>query len=119
MAKGKQPIIEEPEDEGIDENAAGITIQVNEDWRLKHDGLQFCVQKRRVGQSGKTKGLVFWDNWAFCREIGTAIHWLASRRIYGIKGTYGIEGLDMLAQAIEQIKAELKVAHQQGLKVPA
>jgi hypothetical protein len=109
----------EPDPEDDDAPGVGVIIQINEDWRLKHDGLQFCIQKKRTSLSGKTKGEVYWDNWAFCREIGNAILWLASRRIYGIKGVYGIEGLDMMAKAIEEIKAELREAHAKGLKVAA
>lgn len=109
MAKKAKPEIEAEQPDEV-ESATGIIIQVSDDWRMKFDGIQFCIQHRRVSKEGKTKGTIFWDNEAFCRELGNAIMWLANRRLYCIPGTYGIEGLDLLTSAVDEIKAEMKKA---------
>jgi hypothetical protein len=94
-----------------DDFSGGMVIRVNETWRMVWDGLQFCVQEKQPPlKSGPNKGVVFWTTRAYCRTPDCAIIFLAQRRIFAIKGEYGIEALAMLGKALDDIKTECLAA---------
>jgi len=98
-----------------DTEAVGIIININPEWRLLYDGTQFHVQKGRVRKDGKQKGEEVWVSQAYICELDNAIIWLASKQIYCIPGTYEIEALEHLCNALDQIKADCRLAVQKGI----
>ena len=84
----------------------GLLIQVSPDWRAIWDGVQFLVQRKTIHAKGNNIGKHTWKTEAYCREIGAAVHYLASRRIYGIADTYGIEAIEPLCRTLDEIKAD-------------
>lgn len=95
--------------------ADGLTIIVGPDWRMVWDSHQFQVQERKVNQKGKNVGKEYWTNRAYITSLDNAIVWLSRRRIYMIKGTYEIDGLEALCNTLDQIKAECTEAVKAGL----
>lgn len=99
-----------------DEVASGIIIQINQDWRMVWDGLQFICQRRQVrGAKSKNKGKVNWVSEAYICELDSACIWLAKKQIYAIPGVFGIEGIDKLGAALDRIRAETRTAVKAGL----
>jgi hypothetical protein len=81
-----------------------LTIRVNKDWRLKHDGLQFSVQQRRFNAA---KGVAYWsDQDIFVRSLDTAISFLASRRIYLQPVVVGAEGFEDTLRILDAVKTD-------------
>jgi hypothetical protein len=97
-----------PVEEGAPIEGVGLTFQLSEDWRATWDGIQFCVQRRVVATKGNNIGGESWVTVAWCREIGSMIYYLASRRIYGIAGAYGVEAIEPLCTTLEAIRADAR-----------
>jgi len=73
------------------------------------DGIQFIIQQKLPPRkSGTHKGKTFWQAKAFCCGLDAAIHWLITRKVYGVPGTYGVEALDMLGKVLDEVKALAK-----------
>jgi hypothetical protein len=104
--------IPDQEPEESPEKGDFLVIRINKDWRLKHDGLQFCVQKRKFNVA---KGTTYWsDQDIYCRHLDMAIYFLASRRIYMEPGLVGAEGMERLFSALDAIRLESILAATQA-----
>lgn len=89
-----------------------LTIRVNKDWRLKHDGIQFSVQQRRFNA---VKGVTYWsDQDVWVRSLDTAISFMAQRRIYAVPGLVGAEQAERILLAIDAIKIEALRAYDEA-----
>lgn len=91
-----------------DSEADGITIMVNSKWRMVYDGLQFQVQMGRVNQTGKHAGELYWTTKAYIRHLDDACEFLAVRQIYAVPGVYGMEAIEALGKALDEIKADIR-----------
>jgi len=115
MAK-RRPITSEaaPEplsDDDEDGEVSGLTVLVNPQWRLVHDGLQFRVQELITRKQGKQAGVSKWVTRGYCGGLDSAVYYLASRRIYAITGTFaGCDAIRLLGDALDTVKAECKEA---------
>jgi hypothetical protein len=115
-SKKVEPVeIVKPESEEADE-ADGLMIVVGPDWRMIWDGRQFQIQERKVNQTkGKNAGKEYWMNRAYITSLANAISWLSTRRIYMIKGTYDIDGLEVLNTRLDEIRDQCLAAVKAGL----
>lgn len=91
-------------------SSSGIVININPEWRLSWDGLQFHLERWVVRKQGKTAGLGLWANRGYFSSLDSAIIALAARRIYAIEGAYEAEALVPLCRALDEIKADCKRA---------
>ena len=83
-----------------------MILQVNEDWRIASDPLQWIVQRRYM-----RKGKADWKSVAFHGSINAAAWWLAQRRVREIPGTYpAADGLDALHDALRRIRWDIRSA---------
>ena len=66
-----------------------IVIQINSDWRIVSDPLQWIVQRRRT-----VKGKVKWDSRTFHSDLGNAVMRLASAQVrtFDARGRAGCIG---------------------------
>ena len=80
-----------------------MIININVDWRIVSDPLQWIVQHRRM-----VKGQNKWDNKAYFGDLGNAVVWLARRQIMPLPGEYGPDALPALCQALDRIEGEIR-----------
>lgn len=82
-----------------------MIININPDWRIASDPLQWIVQKRR-----KVNGSDKWDSLTFFRDLERAVLWLARRRVLLMDGDYGPKALVPLGQALDRLESEIREA---------
>ena len=82
-----------------------MIVQINPDWRLVSDPLQWKTQRRRF-----VKGAPKWDNISYHRTLDNAVLCLARRRIRLLGGEYGPEALIPLCQALDSLRTEIGAA---------
>ncbi len=83
-----------------------MIIQINPDWRLASDPLQWILQKRY-----QSKGEDQWRPVAFFGRLDGALQELHRRRIRCLSGTYpGSEALRPLSDALCSVAEEIRAA---------
>ena len=82
-----------------------MIVNINPDWRIISDPLQWTVQRRRT-----VKGRDKWDSLTFFRDLERAVLWLARRRVLLMDGEYGPEALIPLSQALDSLASEIREA---------
>ena len=83
-----------------------MIIQINPDWRVASDPLQWILQKRY-----QSKGEDHWRPVAFFGRFEAALHELHRRRIRCLPGAYpGSEALRPLSDALIRIQEEITAA---------
>ena len=82
-----------------------MIIQINPDWRLASDPLQWVLQK-----SYQSKGEERWRALAFFGDLDRAIVELSRRRILILDGTYHPEALKPLSDALRSLRDDIRAA---------
>jgi hypothetical protein len=82
-----------------------MIIQINNDWRLDSDSLQFILQHRHEAKNADADAR--WRNIGYFASLDSAICELARRRIRILPGVYGPDALPLLSCAIDEIKADV------------
>lgn len=82
-----------------------MIVQINPDWRIESDPLQWIVQKRRFVQGAER-----WSNVGYHRTLDSAVVHLARRRVRMIGGEYPPEALPTLCHALDSLRDEIRQA---------
>ncbi len=82
-----------------------MIMQINPDWRLASDPLQWILQKRY-----QTKGEVRWRSLDLFGNLDKAIVELRRRRILILAGTYHPEALKPLSDALRSVRDDVHAA---------
>jgi len=86
-----------------------MIINLNDDWRLNYDGLQWIAQKRHHGAKAKRHE---WENKAYLVTLMEATAWTAKRQLMSWPIEVGVSSLPALAGAIMDIREQVsKVIH--------
>lgn len=83
-----------------------MIIDLNKDWRLKSDDLQWHVQKRTLVKKGTKK--YQWQSIAYCGQLDIALMLCWRRRIQIEEGVYKAEALRPLIDSFEKLEEEAK-----------
>lgn len=95
----------------LDEDLKFLTVNVNENWRMQYDGVQFQMQERKVrAQEGKNQGEVWWKRHAYISDLDNAIVWLSRKRVYLSPGVFDGRALIEICRTLDGIKGECKAA---------
>ena len=73
-----------------------MIINLNTDWRIRSDPLQWIVEKRVHGAKAARYQ---WKPEAFCKSFDSAVVWAGRRRVMEEPGEYGVDALPPLAAA--------------------
>ena len=76
-----------------------IVIQINSDWRIVSDPLQWIVQRRRT-----VKGKDKWDSRTFHSDLGNAVMRLASAHIRTFDAVVGPDALEVLCHFLDSLE---------------
>jgi hypothetical protein len=82
-----------------------MIIQINPDWRIAADPLQWIVQQRQVS---KNTGAESWHAKGFHKYIADALQQLVQRQVREVPGTYGPEALETLLSALTAIREDIR-----------
>ena len=78
-----------------------MIIEINRDWRIESDPLQWIVRHRRA-----VNGTDRWDGKTFHKNLDSAIVWLASEQIMPAEGVRDSAGLALLQRDLDRFVAE-------------
>lgn len=84
-----------------------MIINLNRDWRIRTDPLQWIVEKRLHGAKAKRHQ---WEPKAYCNTFDSALVWAGRRRVMETLGEYGPDALPVLASALDTILKEVRGA---------
>lgn len=93
-----------PNGEEDEQGVEGIIIDIQENWRLMYDGVQFQVQERKVRAIGKRIGSSYWKSHAYIRDLDNAICWLGRHRVYMIRDDFPPNSLELLCKTLDEIR---------------
>ncbi len=82
-----------------------MIIQINADWRVCSDPLQWIVQRRTV-----VKGEDKWNAKSFHHTLDHAVMWCAQRRIRAMGGEHPPETLNALCAALDSLRDDIRSA---------
>ncbi len=82
-----------------------MIIQLNADWRITSDALQWIVHKRKV-----VRGEERWQALSYHKDVAGALVYAGLRRVREISGIVGPEGLQPLVSALDAIRADINRA---------
>ncbi len=86
-----------------------MIINLNKDWRIRPDPLQWIVEKRLHGAKTKRHA---WKPKAYCNSFDSAVVWAGRRRVMETPGEYGPDALPLLATALDGILGEVDSARE-------
>ena len=84
-----------------------MIINLNKDWRIRSDPLQWIVEKRLHGAKTKRHE---WKPKAYCNSFDSAVVWAGRSRVMETPGEYGPDALPLLATALDAILGEVDSA---------
>ena len=90
-----------------------MIVTINPNWRLASDSLQWILQKHY-----RSKGEERWRALAFFGDLDRAIVELTRRRILILDGTYHLEALKPLSDALRRLRDDIRAALE-GFKTEA
>ena len=85
-----------------------MIININPDWRLRSDSVQWILDHRVVSNSGKRKAKAVWKLAGFSRHLNSVILELSRQEIRLIRNDkeYPAEALGLLAETLDRIEAD-------------
>ncbi len=85
-----------------------MIINVNPDWRIRTDDLQYILERKTTPkEEGGTGG---WKNVGYFGGLAALFEVMIQRRIFSIDGEFPPEALDPLTQALADIRADVRNA---------
>ncbi len=84
-----------------------MIIQVNADWRLASDPLQWILQKRNPNATADRNR---WRPIGYFGRLDNAVVACSRRRIRVLAGTYGPEALTPLSDALRSVHDDVRAA---------
>lgn len=85
-----------------------MIIDINPDWRLRSDPLQWILERRKKPASAgsRAKHCRRRAQVAYCPNLAVAFDAMLQRSIFAIEGQYPVQALDPLTLVISQIQQE-------------
>ncbi len=84
-----------------------MIINLNRDWRIRPDPLQWIVEKRLHGAKTKRHA---WKPKAYCNSLDSGVVWAGRRRVMETPGVFGCDALPPLVAALDTIVEEVRAA---------
>lgn len=86
-------------------------IMINDDYAIgMFDEHNFVLRKKRVVETGKTKGSVHWDSKAWCGSFTQIMEHMERHQIQDVVGdaTRVLEAVKSMHESIERVAMEIK-----------
>ncbi len=86
-----------------------MIIQVNDQWRITCDSLQWFLQRRAAVQSGieRGPGSGAWKPIAYTQSLSDLLLTMTKRQIFAIKGEYPPTAIKPLCEALSVIREDI------------
>jgi hypothetical protein len=85
-----------------------MLIRVNDNWRISTDEVQWILQRRRKAK--KDTSAERWDSVGYFGSLALLFDIMTRRRIFAIDGEYPPEALELLANALTEIRLDVQRA---------
>lgn len=80
-----------------------MQVDINKDWRITTDSMNWILQKRYITQTGKKKGEIRWESEAYCGSLGSLLnHYLDKRTKDNDAGS-----IAEIVNIIEEVREEI------------
>ncbi len=92
-----------------------MNMELNKNWRIRTDSMNFILEKKRVVEEGKNKGEVVWDSMGFYNSLDTALTGFTRNSMLtsDVKTALDLQRLiGELKAGIEKIKSTINLGEQ-------
>ena len=92
-----------------------MNMELNKNWRIRTDSMNFILEKKRVVEEGKNKVEVVWDSMGFYNSLDTALTGFTRNSMLtsDVKTALDLQRLiGELKAGIEKIKSTINLGEQ-------
>ena len=83
-----------------------MIVNINQDWRLRSDEVQWILDRRVQSNKGTGKAKTVWKVAGFSRHLNCIIMELARQDIRLIRGQYPADALALIVETLDRIETD-------------